>query len=270
MNNRGCNKISVVTIVRNAPEGLRKTLASVSEQTEHPFEHLIIDGASTDGETIKSARDYAETYPYAKLHSEKDTGISDALNKGARVAMGDFVIFMNAGDVFYNNQSLVRLAEIIADHVAPFVLYGQAELLYPNFTTKMKQRDHRSLDSIFQFWNPICHQATVVSRELLLKYPFREGLKYSMDLDFWVRLLGDRVPFHRTTLVCCKYEVGGVSSDPKNTPAIIDEHLKVYRESGRWYKRIPAFGVQLRYWAEKIGGSFLQRVISHVRKRRNR
>lgn len=270
MSNRGRNKISVVTIVRNDPDGLRKTLASVSVQDEHPFEHLIIDGASTDGETLEAASEYVETYTFAKLHSEKDSGISDALNKGARMATGDFVIYMNAGDVFYSAQSFKSLVEIITKYDSPFVLYGQAELVYPNFTTKMKQRNHRSFDSIFQFWNPICHQATVVSRELLLKYPFREGLKYSMDLEFWMHLLKDRVQFHQTALVCCKYEMGGVSSDPRNIPAVIKEHLKVYLESGRWYKKIPALGVQLRYWAEKFGGPFLQHVINYARERRNR
>jgi len=232
---------------------------------------LIVDGASSDGKTIEVAEEYVQHHSYAKVFSEKDSGISDALNKGVRLSSGESVIFMNAGDTFHTVNSLRDITNASASLKSPFALYGQAELIYPSFTTPRKRLNHRLINSAFQFWNPICHQSALVSKELLAKFTFSNSLKYSMDLELWIRLFDEGVPFHESSTIFCNYEVGGISSDPKNYMKIVDEHLKVYCASGRWYKALPAFFVRVRYGIEMICGAKLQAAISHLRKtRRNR
>src|SRR6187549_3141778 len=89
--------ISVVTVVKNDRAGLTATLESVRTQRFTDFEHVIVDGASTDG-GVEVAR--AHPAPNARLVSEPDAGISDAFNKGLRLSTGTWLNFLNAGDTF--------------------------------------------------------------------------------------------------------------------------------------------------------------------------
>ena len=261
-------RISVVTIVRNAPKDLSLTLASVRSQIILPFEHVIIDGLSSD-ETTEIGQEYQNAYPtFVKFLSEKDDGISDALNKGRRIASGEYVIFLNAGDVIYNADTLSHIIQAIGRAPVGAVIYGEAQLCYPGFVSKMSKVRHEYLDSVFGFFNPLCHQATVVSKALLANHPFRTDLRYSMDLELWLHLLNQKTPFFHDSFIYCSYQIGGISSNPKNIPALIDEHLRVYVESGRGYKIISANAVRLRISLERIGGIPFQRILSWYRKRR--
>ena len=91
-------KFSIITVTYNAEDTLERTLQSVAQQTYPHIEHLIIDGASTD-----KTLEIAHRYPHAILHSEPDHGLYDAMNKGLRLATGDFLCFLNAGDTLHNN-----------------------------------------------------------------------------------------------------------------------------------------------------------------------
>ena len=97
------NKISIITINYNDAEGLRKTLASVASQTYTDIEHIIVDGASTDG-SVDVIREYetinlSSTNPIRIVWvSEKDKGIYDAMNKGVAKASGEYLLFLNGGD----------------------------------------------------------------------------------------------------------------------------------------------------------------------------
>ena len=101
-------KLSVITINYNNRDGLRKTIESVVNQTCKDFEYIIIDGISTDG-SVDVINEYADRIDY--WVSEPDKGCYHAMNKGVKVASGEYVIFMNSGDYFYTN-------EVIADFVA--------------------------------------------------------------------------------------------------------------------------------------------------------
>ena len=98
--------VSVVTVVRNDPAGLARTIDSVASQDYPRIEYLVIDGASTDEtpDVLKSHQ--------AKVNrwiSEPDAGIYDAMNKGARLASGEYVCFMNAGDTFAASDTVTRM-----------------------------------------------------------------------------------------------------------------------------------------------------------------
>ena len=262
-------RITILTIVRNAPDALRKTLESVSIQNEKPDEHLIVDGASTDDFTIKIAKEYCEKFSYAKLITEPDSGISDALNKGARNAKGERIICLNAGDCLFSLDSVRQLKNEATNLPIKSVLYGQAELIYPGYASLKTTIHHRKLGSIFEFWNPICHQSTLVSKSLMMENPFRNDLRFSMDLELWLSLLDQKVPFVRSKTVFCKYETGGISSDPRNYNSIIREHLRVYFAKGRYYKIIPACLAFLRHMIESSLGGISQPILRMWRKKRS-
>ena len=94
-------KLSIITINYNNAAGLKKTLDSVAAQTYTDFEHIIVDGASTDG-SVDEIIAYSQS-PIANRHkiiwlSEPDTGIYNAMNKGIKKASGDYLLFLNSGD----------------------------------------------------------------------------------------------------------------------------------------------------------------------------
>ena len=95
--------LSIVTVTRNNLEGLKKTYDSIANQTTQAFEWVVIDGDSTDGtpEFVKSVSRQPDIY----IH-EKDSGIYNAMNKGIKIARGDYLLFMNAGDIFASNNTL--------------------------------------------------------------------------------------------------------------------------------------------------------------------
>ena len=125
---------SIVTITYNAETVLGKTVDSVLCQSYPHIEHIIIDGASTDG-TVQVAQDYMHrSYAAANGHevrivSEPDNGLYDAMNKGLKQVSGDYVLFLNAGDFFPNSGVLKAIAnnahlQCVDNSSLPAVLYG--------------------------------------------------------------------------------------------------------------------------------------------------
>lgn len=117
-------KITVVTVCRNAADCIEPTLRSVVEQTYPDIEYIVIDGASTDG-TLDIVKRYSDRI--AKIVSEPDKGIYDAMNKAIRLAKGEYINFMNAGDTFTSPTAVAEVAERIAPGCD--VVYGDSTMI---------------------------------------------------------------------------------------------------------------------------------------------
>lgn len=111
--------ITVVTVCLNARDSIRITMESVVRQTFDKIEHVIIDGGSRDG-----TQDIVNEYPLGYFVSEKDNGVYDAMDKGALVSSGDILIFLNAGDSFYDNN--------VCKDVASLYLKSEADIVFGN------------------------------------------------------------------------------------------------------------------------------------------
>ncbi len=205
----GKPRISIITISFNAAEPLRRTIESVNAQT-YPFvEHVLVDGGSNDG-SVELIEHLARRAP--SWLSERDDGISDAFNKGTRLARGDYLCYLNAGDVFASADVLARVAEQI--EAAP---EGKPTVYFGDFisVTGGVARQHQTSAALADFaWdNPINHQSAFVPRALALAHPYEERLKLGMDYDLWLRLL-PVAEFRKLPLAVAVFELGGRSSSP--------------------------------------------------------
>ena len=106
------NRVTVVTVTFNAEDCIEDTILSVINQSYKNIEYIVVDGLSTDG-TLDVVRRYADRID--TWMSEKDLGIYDAMNKAIDIASGDWIVFMNAGDSFYNNDVIKDVFENVPE-----------------------------------------------------------------------------------------------------------------------------------------------------------
>jgi glycosyltransferase involved in cell wall biosynthesis len=178
--------ISVVTPSYNQGAFIEKTIQSVLDQDYPNFEHIVIDGGSTDG-TIE----ILYRFPYLNWISEKDSGQSQALNKGFRKAKGEIIAWINSDD-WYEPGAFLAVAEFFLQHPEKAVVMGDCQLVdAQGIPFRIVVNKERKREDILKFWLPysIPTQPSVFFRkELLDKFGLLdETLHFAMDYDLWMR-----------------------------------------------------------------------------------
>ncbi|MEN2992948.1 MAG: glycosyltransferase family 2 protein [Bacteroidia bacterium] len=234
-------KLSIITVTYQAEAVLPLTLRSVASQTWRDWEHILVDGASTDN-TPRLIQAYAEQVPNVRWISEPDKGIYDAMNKGLDMAQGEFVVFLNAGDIFWRPTTLEELftqAPPEAD-----LLYG--DHYYINLQgERVLRRRHRPYPrgglqlKHLHTGMVVCHQAIFVRRTLAPAYNSR--FHFAGDLDWLIRILQKPCQTYDTQKVLVGYLVEGGSD------RYILQHIWVRTGILRRYFGIGA--VLKSYWA---------------------
>lgn len=178
---------AIITATYNAGDTIERTLASIDSQTFTDYEHLIVDGASTD-DTLAIAGRYPSKL--RRVVSEPDHGIYDAMNKGITLTKGQYLIFLNAGDKFHDSDSLRKIAGAIKANDLPGVVYGQTNIV----DDKGKYLGPRHLtapDSLtlksFADGMLVCHQAFIALRKVAGFYNLK--YRFSADFDWCIRCL---------------------------------------------------------------------------------
>lgn len=174
-------KISVVTIVYNDVKHIEGTILSVVGQAYPNLEYIIIDGGSKDG-TVDIIKKYSGKLSY--WVSEKDNGIYDAMNKGLRVATGDFVWFINSGDQIHEKDTIEKFIGLIDKETD--VVYGETVLINDSgdiLGMRRKKAPENLTWKSFFTGMMVCHQSVLVRREIA---PFYNE-QYRLSADFeWV------------------------------------------------------------------------------------
>lgn len=199
--------LSVITVVRNDAGHIAQTLESVASQTV-PVEHIVVDGASTDG-TLEICSGHGGI----KLVSERDRGIYDAMNKGLRMASGDWVLFLNSGDTFHNERAVEDLCARIPGGFDGDLIFCDIEREYQeNGERKRTARmQPHILTCSYKEHIPCCHQGCLVKRETHLRHMY--DLKYRLAADYemmYAILAGGGKWLHVPCLLSC-FLAGGVS-----------------------------------------------------------
>ena len=198
--------LSVITIVYNNAEHIERTLLSVLTQTYPNIEYIIVDGGSTDG-TLKIINRYRSLI--SKVFSEKDEGIYDAMNKGLAAKTGDYVIFMNSGDEFYDYDTVEK---VFASGPDADIYYGETEMINEEGES-LGQRRHQAPEQFdwtgFKYGMSISHQAIYVRSALA--EPFDRRYKLSADIDWIIRIAANADRIINVHQYLAKYLVGGMS-----------------------------------------------------------
>lgn len=220
-------KLSIITIVYNNVRDIERTMLSVLEQSYGNIEYIVIDGASTDG-TLAVIEKYQSRL--AKFVSEQDQGIYDAMNKGLKMATGDYVLFMNSGDEIY---SLETVADVFATAPSGDIYYGETEMFDENWNS-LGQRRHSAPEHFnwksFRLGMSISHQAIYIKRSLTEPYDLR--YKYSADIDWIIKAAKKSSNIVNTHLYVAKYMVGGMSKK---------KHLESLKERFRIFSHYYGF-----------------------------
>lgn len=215
-------KVTVVTAVLNDAGHIEQTILSVISQTDIEIEYIIVDGGSKDG-TLELIGKYKDKI--SLLISEPDRGVYDAMNKGIKYSTGDFVYFLNSGDVLLNPSILskIKLEELKERNA---IIYGNVIVAYGNIEALEKPRPFFNSKMKFKGIG-ICHQSMFFPGELIRNEKYDLSYNIAADYDLAYRLWRKGTVFLYKDITIAKYDWGkGISSNPYKL-------LDVYRENAR-------------------------------------
>lgn len=219
-------KISVVTVCLNVADTIEKTVESVLNQTYPNLEYIIMDGQSQDG-TLEIIRSY-ERDSRVKVYSGKDSGLYNAMNKSIDVCTGDYILFLNSGDVLVNNTVLEDVvkqinvgitaeSQLSSKALQPQVFYGNVIRVSEKKKITERYPGKHVVFKLLMMGKMPCHQGIFSSAEVMKKYRFDESYRICADFDFLLRCVHDKVKMQyadvNVSIVDC---VTGISSQDVN------------------------------------------------------
>lgn len=210
MHNHVHPKFSIITVTYNAGAVLEDTIQSVITQTYRNVEYIIVDGGSKDHtlDIINRYREHIHT-----LVSEPDKGLYDAMNKGIRLATGDYLCFLNAGDELHEDDTLQLMVHSITGTELPDVLYGETAIVDEegHFLRMRRLSAPEDLNwKSFKDGMLVCHQAFFPRRELAEPYDLR--YRFSADFDWCIRIMKKSHTLHNTHLTLIDYLNEGMTT----------------------------------------------------------
>ena len=232
--------LSIITINYNNAQGLKRTLSSVLHQTYTDFEHVIVDGASTDN-SIEIIKQY-EKQALAKgikviWISENDEGIYNAMNKGIRISSGEYIEILNSGDCLASNSVVNNMLTALEQNAYPKILYGN---MLKTFDWKTYKRDTScknpdyTPESFLYFYNgTLNHNSAYIKRTLFEQFGFyNEKMKICSDWEWYVRtiVLENITPVYVNIDVTI-FDMNGVSESAGKNKHIIQQERSEYLSS---------------------------------------
>lgn len=225
-------KLSIITINRNNVAGLEKTLQSVATQTFKEFEYIVVDGASTDG-SVEIIKKYEPQFTHLRWVSEPDSGIYNAMNKGLRMASGEYIQILNSADclaAFDVTEKMLAALEKVGN---PSILYGNMIKCFPDGRKLVdKCFAGQEITMLGMFTGTLNHDPAYIRRDLFEKYGYYdESLKIVSDWKWYLQaiILGGEKPQYVDMNVTL-FDMTGVSENADNKQRIKEERRKVMEE----------------------------------------
>lgn len=220
--------VSIITVTYQAESLIESTVHSVTQQDYEAIEHVLIDGGSSDA-TVSLARSGMRDRQI--VISEKDQGLYDAMNKGLHLASGEFVMFLNAGDLLHDNQVI---SQMIRQGGSYDCIYGETSIIDAEgrHLAVRRLRPPRSLNwKSFRMGMCVSHQSMLMRKSVAV--PFDLNYRISADIDWSIRCLKNTTRTAYCAIIVSDFLVGGVSA--KNQKRSWIERWKIMRTHyGLW------------------------------------
>jgi glycosyltransferase involved in cell wall biosynthesis len=194
---------SIITPTFNSEKFIKRHIDSLNLQ-KNIFEQIVIDNYSSD-QTLKIIKSRAK-YPI-RIVKEKDDGIYDAMNKGAKYANGDFYLFLNSDD-WIDPETFILVEKKIRDNPNFDIYYGNTRY----FKQEELYFEQKSKIKFLQFTNSISHQAIYYKNSIFLKNTYNKNYKIAADYDFNLNLLNKDYKFFYINEFLSNNSMGGASS----------------------------------------------------------
>lgn len=203
-------KISIITICFNNQKEIRSTIESVIHQSYDEIEYIIVDGGSTDGgmDIIMEYKD-----KLAKVISEKDENLYDAINKGMKLASGDVVGLIHAGDRLFNSEIIQKIADHFAKNDID-VMYGHSIIQNDkDIPVRVNKSPRYSRGLVRRGWMP-SHQSIYIRRQVLDRLGYYNiDLHPSSDYEFFLRYFYfSKLRIKRLDEFVIRFSLGGIST----------------------------------------------------------
>lgn len=225
-------KVSIITTCYNRAGTIRSAIESVLAQNYPDIEYIVVDGASTDG-SVEIIKEYEGRI--AKIVSEPDHGMYEAINKGIRLVTGDVIGLVHSDDFFYDSHVVSRIVEQLERTGADF-LYGNGLFVNAENTDKVVRKwiggDYR-LWKVRHGWLPL-HPTCYIRREVIEKRGlYNETYKIAADSDFLLRyLLGGDITVTYLDEYIVRMRMGGLSTDSEKRKQMWREDIRMYHSHG--------------------------------------
>lgn len=217
-------KISIITITYNSAKTLHRALESVQAQTYPAIEHIIVDGASTDG-TREIVERYVVEHKNVRFVSEPDKGIYSALNKGIQMATGDVIGFLHSDDVLFSPDSIGQIAAAFSNKEID-VVYGDLQYCHGEKVIRRWRSNAFKTSSLKFGWMPP-HPTVYVRRKVYEQVgEYDEWFHISADYDMMLRIFKGGYQSYYIPEVLVRMETGGASN--KNTKARLSKTQEDY------------------------------------------
>lgn len=225
-------KVSIITSCFNREATIRETIESVLSQDYEDIEYIVVDGASSDS-SLHIINEYRNRI--AKIISEPDHGMYEAINKGIRMAQGDVIGLMHSDDFFYDNQVVGRIVAKMKETGADF-LYGNGLFVHSDDTGKVVRNwmggSYRTW-KVRHGWLPL-HPTCYIRREVMDKRGlYNETYKIAADSDLLFRyLLGGDITVTYLNEYIVRMRMGGMSTDSARRRHMWYEDVRMYQSHG--------------------------------------
>ncbi len=214
-------KFSIIVVCLNPGEKLNQTLDSILSQAYHDFEVIVKDGGSRDGSLDTMRRD-----PRICIYQEADHSIYEAMNQAVSHVTGDYILFLNCGDIFYDNDVLKRTAEYMEQHLVKLqgIYYGDTY----SAKTDTKISSPPRITGFVCYRNIPCHQSCFYAADLCRQKPYEPKYKIRADYEhfLWCYYRA-KAPMQYLGFTVSSYEGGGYSETKENLKRSAAEHREI-------------------------------------------
>lgn len=216
-------RFSIIIVCLNAGERLRETVESVLAQSYEDYEIVIKDGGSTDGSVEEISQIVQDSRLY--IYQKKDNGIYDAMNQAVELAGGDYFIFMNAGDSFYDDMVLNKISSVILKkEKAPDIIYGN--LYHKGLSTVIYAAPE--INDFVCYRNVPCHQTCFYSRGMFLERAYYPMYNVRADYEHFLWCFYEKkASICYTSVIVAAYEGGGYSETKENRKRSARQHREI-------------------------------------------